>query len=74
MSSRDENVQKWASPTIHASRNLASLLIAPADWGKVGSIVHETTVKEGFDVRTRRSNMDLAARHEFNARLEIDLG
>jgi hypothetical protein len=75
MSSRD-NIREWALPTIHASRNLASLLVAPADWGKVSFIIHETAVEEGLDVRTGRSDMDLAAQHEFKARfkLEIDVG
>lgn len=61
--------------TIHASRDLAGFLVAPADRGKVSFIVHETAVEEGLDVRTGRSDMDLAAQHKLKARfrLEIDV-
>lgn len=45
--------------TIHATSNLASLLVTPADRGKISLVVHEPTVEEGFDVWVVRLNMDL---------------
>lgn len=59
----------WDSLTIHASRNLASLLVAPADGREVSLVVHEATVKEGLHIRARRSNVDLATRYKLNVRL-----
>lgn len=72
MSSRD-NVWGWALLTIHASRNLTGFLVAPADWGKVSFIVHETAVEEGLDVRTGRSDMDLAAQRKLKARIRLEI-
>jgi hypothetical protein len=54
--------------TIHASRNLASLLVTPANRSEVSLVIHEATVEEGLDVRVRRSDVNLAMRHKFNVR------
>ena len=48
--------------TIHAARDLARLLIAPADRREIRLVVHEARVEERLHVRVRRLDVDLAAR------------
>lgn len=45
--------------TIHPPGDLTSLLVAPADWGEVGFVVHEATVEVRLLVGVGRRNVDL---------------
>ena len=51
---------KQARPTIHATRNLTRLLVAPADGSEIGLVVHETGVEEWLDVGVRRFDVNLS--------------
>ena len=45
--------------TVHATRDLTRLLVAPADGREVGLVVHEAAIEERLDVRVRRLDVDL---------------
>lgn len=53
---------KLATERVHAARDLARLLIAPADRREVGLVVHEAAVEGGFLVRVGRADVDLKGR------------
>ena len=48
-------------PTVHATRDLTSLLVAPADRRKVCLVVHKATVKEWLDIGVGGLDVDLSA-------------
>ena len=48
--------------TVHATRDLTRLLVAPPDGREVGLVVHEAGVEERLDIRVRALDVDLAAR------------
>ena len=49
---------------VHATGNLTSLLIRPADGREVRLVVHEARVEERLDVRVRRRDVDLRTFHQ----------
>ena len=48
--------------TIHATHGLTSDLVAPADRGEVGLVVHEAAVEEWLDIWALGADVDLATR------------
>lgn len=46
--------------TIHSPCYLARLLVAPANWSKVGLVVHKATIESRLAVRARARDMDLS--------------
>ena len=59
---RQQSLQKkFIVPTIHATGNLASLLVTPADRGEISLVVHETTVEVRLDIWVGRCDVDLSS-------------
>ena len=53
--------RELAAVRVHAARDLARLLVTPADGRKVRLVVHEAAVEEWLDVWALRADVDLAA-------------
>lgn len=60
LSKNAKTSKKTTTRTIHTPRNLASLLVTPADGREVGLVVHETTVESRLNVWVLGGDMDPA--------------
>ena len=60
--------------TVHATRNLTSLLVAPTNGREVGLVVHKATVEERLDIRVWRLDVDLDSHNQRHAPFVVQDG
>ena len=61
-------------PTVHATRDLTSLLVAPTNRREVGLVVHEATVEERLNIRIWRLDVDLDSHNQCHAPFVVQDG